>query len=117
MRVRGGTRYFGAMDEMKPGLTRRTLLGAAALLFPAPALAADEGYDVPGRRLMALEKQLGLCISIAALDTGSGNSIFYRESERVLMCSTFKVMLVAATLARVDSKNENLDRIDRKSVV
>ena len=81
------------------------------MLLPMPALAADEGYDTAGRRLIALEKQLGLHINVAALDTGNGNSIFYRESERVLMCSTFKVMLVAATLARVDAESENLDRV------
>ncbi|MGZ5927482.1 MAG: class A beta-lactamase [Rhizomicrobium sp.] len=98
------------MSEIRPGLTRRAVLGAAGMLFPLPALAADEGYDTPGRRLIALEKQLGLRINVAALDTGNGNSIFYRESERVLMCSTFKVMLVAATLARVDAGREHLDR-------
>ena len=53
--------------------------------------------------MAVMEKQLGLRIGVAALDTGNGNSIFYRESERFLMCSTFKVMLVAATLARVDA--------------
>lgn len=99
------------MSETRPELTRRALLGAAGMLFPIPVLAADEGYDAAGRRLTALEKQLGLHINVAALDTGNGNSIFYRESERVLMCSTFKVMLVAATLARVDAKSEDLDRV------
>lgn len=98
------------MGESNPGLTRRTLLGASALLLPTPLLAADESYDSPGRRFAAMEKQLGLRIGLAALDTGSGNSIFYRESERFLMCSTFKVMLVAATLARVDAGREHLDR-------
>jgi len=98
------------MGESNPGLTRRTLLGASALLLPTPLLAADESYDSPGRRFAAMEKQLGLRIGLAALDTGSGNSIFYRESERFLMCSTFKVMLVAATLARVDAGRDRLDR-------
>ena len=87
------------------------MLGATALLLPTPSWAVDESYDTPGRRLMAMEKQLGLRINVAALDTGNGNSIFYRESERFLMCSTFKVMLVAATLARVDAGQENLDRM------
>jgi beta-lactamase class A len=99
------------MGKMRSGLTRRTVLGATAALLPMRVLAADESYDAAGRRLTTLEKQLGLHINIAALDTGNGNSIFYRESERVLMCSTFKVMLVAATLARVDSRDENLERI------
>ena len=99
------------MSSMGRGPTRRAVLGASALLLPLPALANDEGYDTPGRRLMAMERQLGLHINLAALDTGNGNSIFYRESERVLMCSTFKVMLVAATLARVDARAESLDRV------
>lgn len=99
------------MGNMGPGPTRRTILGASALLLPVPALAADESYDTAGRRLMAMERELGLHINVAALDTGNGNSIFFRESERVLMCSTFKVMLVAATLARVDAGKESLDRV------
>ena len=98
------------MGESISGLTRRAMLGASALLLPSPLLAADEGYDSPGTRFAAMEKQLGLRIGVAALDTGSGNSIFYRESERFLMCSTVKVMLVAATLARVDAGHEQLDR-------
>ena len=109
----GARGILGHMGEAKTDLTRRAILGASALLFAAPALANDESYDAPGRRLLALEKQLGLRINLAALDTGNGNSIFYRESERVLMCSTFKVMLVAATLARVDSGDEKLDRVIR----
>ncbi|HXS07179.1 MAG TPA: class A beta-lactamase [Rhizomicrobium sp.] len=92
-------------------MTRRAVLGASALLLPVPGLAADENYDSAGRKLLAMERQLGLHINLAALDTGNGNSIFFRESERVLMCSTFKVMLVAATLARVDGGHENLDRM------
>ena len=99
------------MGHANPGMTRRAALGAAALLLPMPALANDEGYDAPGRRVAVMEKQLGLRIGVGALDTGSGNSIFYRESERFLMCSTFKVMLVAAILARADAGQEHLDRV------
>lgn len=99
------------MGESHFRLTRRSLLGASALLLPGAALAADAGYDVAGRRIAEMEKQLGLRIGVAALDTGNGNSIFYRENERALMCSTFKLMLVAATLKRVDAGQERLDRV------
>ncbi len=101
------------MGESNPVLTRRAMLSASALLLSTPLHAADGGYDAPGRRLAEMEKRLGLRIGIAALDTGSGNSIFYRESERFLMCSTFKVMLVAAVLTRVDAGKEHFDRIVR----
>lgn len=101
------------MSESDFKLTRRALLGASALLLPGTALAADAGYDVAGRRIAEMEKTLGLRIGVAALDTGNGNSIFYRENERALMCSTFKLMLVAATLKRVDAGQEKLDRMIR----
>jgi beta-lactamase class A len=99
------------MSESDFMLTRRSLLGASALLLPGTARAGEDRYDQPGRRIAEMEKTLGLRIGVAALDTGNGNSIFYRENERALMCSTFKLMLVAATLERVDAGQEQLDRI------
>ncbi|MEP6831426.1 MAG: class A beta-lactamase [Rhizomicrobium sp.] len=99
------------MGESNYRLTRRSILGASALLLPGAALAADDGYDVSGRRIADMEKRLGLRIGVAAMDTGNGNSIFYRENERALMCSTFKMVLVAATLKRVDAGQEQLDRV------
>jgi len=47
---------------------------------------------------------------IAILDTGSGRRIAYRGDERFLLCSTFKLLLAAAVLARVDRGAETLDR-------
>jgi len=99
------------MSESDFRLTRRSLLAASALLLPGTARAAEDRYDQPGRRIAEMEKRLGLRIGVAALDTGNGNSIFYRENERVLMCSTFKLMLVAATLKRADAGQEQLDRM------
>jgi beta-lactamase class A len=101
------------MGESNPAPTRRAMLGVSALLLSTPLHAADEGYNASGRSLAAMEKRLGLRIGVAALDTGNGNSIFYRESERFLMCSTFKVMLAAAVLTRVDAGKESLDRVVR----
>ncbi|MBN9554066.1 MAG: class A beta-lactamase [Alphaproteobacteria bacterium] len=101
------------MGESNPAPTRRAMLGVSALLLSTPLHAADEGYNASGRSLAAMEKRLGLRIGVAALDTGNGNSIFYRESERFLMCSTFKVMLVAAVLTRVDAGKERLERVIR----
>lgn len=99
------------MGESDFRLTRRSLLGASALLLPGTVRAAEDRYDPSGRRIAEMEKGLGLRIGVAALDTGNGNSIFYRENERALMCSTFKLMLVAATLERVDAGQEQLDRV------
>ena len=60
-----------------------------------------------------LEKQSGARIGVMAIDTGNGNALFYRENERFLMCSTFKLSLVAAVLAKCRCRAEKLDRVVR----
>lgn len=61
-------------------------------------------------RITALEKRTGGRLGAAALDTGSGKRIEYRSKERFAMCSTFKFLLAAAVLARVDDNKDSLDR-------
>ncbi|HEY0197881.1 MAG TPA: class A beta-lactamase [Rhodanobacter sp.] len=61
-------------------------------------------------RLGALERRHGGRLGVAILDTGNGRRITHRGDERFLMCSTFKLLLVAAVLARVDQNAERLDR-------
>ena len=85
---------------------RRSVLGGAALLLPTPLWAADGAAAIT-----ALEKARGLKIGLAALDTGSGRTLMHRQNERFVMCSTFKMMLSAAVLARVDRGQERLDRV------
>lgn len=61
-------------------------------------------------RIAAIEKHTGGRLGIAALDTASGKRLAYGAKQRFAMCSTFKFVLVAAILARVDDKKESLDR-------
>ena len=89
-------------------ISRRAALGGAALLVPGVACAAAEP---PWRALEALEKQSGARIGVMAIDTGNGDALFYRENERFLMCSSFKLSLAAAVLARADAGQEKLDRV------
>jgi beta-lactamase class A len=49
-------------------------------------------------------------LGVYAVDVGSGSAISYRANERFAMCSTFKVLAVAAVLARVDRGEERRDR-------
>jgi beta-lactamase class A len=57
-----------------------------------------------------LEKHHGGRLGVAILDMGSGRRFQHRANERFLMCSTFKLLLVSAVLARVDRGEEQLDR-------
>lgn len=80
---------------------------AAAGLVPAVARPALDGA---GAKLAMLERRHGGRLGVAILDTGSGRREGYRDDERFLMCSTFKLLLVAAMLHRVDRGEEKLDR-------
>jgi beta-lactamase class A len=90
------------------GLLHGTLLAASALAMrPALALAmAVQGDD----RLAALERRHGGRLGVAILDTGNGRRLTHRGGERFLLCSTFKLLAVAAVLARVDRGAERLER-------
>lgn len=83
--------------------SRRSVI-AGALVFPFAANAAEDPFA-------ALEKQSGARIGVAALDTGSGKRIDWRANERFVMCSTFKMSLAAATLAKADKGAVRLDRL------
>ncbi|NYF81361.1 class A beta-lactamase [Granulicella arctica] len=60
--------------------------------------------------LAQLEKANAGRLGVAVFDTGSGERSGYRVDERFAMCSTFKMLLAAAVLQRVDAGREHLDR-------
>jgi len=88
--------------------TRHDALVLLAAGAAAPAFAAEPG--AMRSRIAELERAHGERIGLAALDTGSGRRAAYRDHERFPMCSTFKLLLVAAILHRVDTDCEQLDR-------
>jgi beta-lactamase class A len=92
---------------MKAWISRRSVM-TGALLLPCAGVAAEEPFA-------ALERQSGARIGVAALDTGSGKHVRWRADERFVMCSTFKLSLAAAILAKVDRGAEQLDRLVRYS--
>jgi beta-lactamase class A len=61
--------------------------------------------------LAQLEHSNGGRLGVAVLDTATGERSGYRADERFPMCSTFKFLLAAAVLQRVDRHQETLDRI------
>ncbi|HZT05124.1 MAG TPA: class A beta-lactamase [Steroidobacteraceae bacterium] len=85
--------------------TRRNAL-SAMLALPVAAYAAAPSQS-PFR---ALEQRHGGRLGVAALDVGSGRMLSYRADERFPMCSTFKLIAVAAVLAHIDHGQEKLDR-------
>ena len=96
-------------------LTRRAFLMGAAALSPLLRAAADDRV-APGpaqgveARIAAIEQHVAGRLGVAVLDSGSGRRIEHRSAERFPMCSTFKFLLAAAVLQRVDLKQERLER-------
>lgn len=60
------------------------------------------------RRMAALEKRAGGRLGAAAVSQAGKTRLLYRGGERFALCSTFKALLAAATLARVDAGKESL---------
>ncbi|MFL9842568.1 class A beta-lactamase [Sphingomonas sp. ST-64] len=83
---------------------RRTLIAGGAALASLPAFAQGKG---PFDRIRA---ETGGRLGLAVYDTGSGRRYFDGAEARFAMCSTFKVPLVAAVLARVDRGELDLAR-------
>jgi beta-lactamase class A len=92
------------MDRIR---TRRTWLGwgTACAAGLAAGFTAERARAAPesaprghAERLQQLEKQSGGRLGIAVLDTQSGQRFGQRAEERFPMCSTFKLLAVAAVL-------------------
>jgi len=83
--------------------------GAALALGRAARVDANLAFDSVGVQLAALERRHGGRLGVAIWDTGNGRRASHRGDERFLMCSTFKLLLAAVVLERVDRGVEKLD--------
>ena len=79
---------------------REVLAGGAALAFAAPALATGDAVALGPDALVAW----------AALDMENGRRLGHAPDRRMPMCSSFKWLLAAFVLGRVDRGLERLDR-------
>lgn len=85
-------------------LNRRHLIVAGAALTAFPAFAQKLG---PVDRVRA---ETGGRLGLAVYDTGTGRRFFDGAEARFALCSTVKLPLVAAVLARVDRGELDLSR-------
>ncbi len=91
-------------------LTRRHFLAAATLALPRLLHAGPARFANLPAAFVAIEQKNGGRLGVAVLDTGSGERAGHRADELFPMCSTFKFLLAAAVLHRVDTQNESLLR-------
>ncbi len=89
-----------------------SLITAAA--FAASLLGSAAIAEAPADTKFAeLEARTKSRVGVAAIDLSTKRRVDYRSDERFIMCSTFKVLAVAAVLKRVDANKEKLDRFVR----
>ena len=86
-------------------LLAATLAGGCAASRVAPQRQAL--FDT---RVKAIESASGGRLGVAIRDTGTGAEFLHRADERFPLTSTFKALLAAAVLARVDAGQEQLAR-------
>lgn len=92
---------------------RKYLMVASAVVTGLPILGMTKASFANGKfvdELRRLERESGGRLGVTLLDTRSGVRSGYRSDERFPICSTFKVLLTAAVLRRVDSGQEDLAR-------
>jgi beta-lactamase class A len=114
-----------ALDRHRSPRAPLSCPGNAALSFRSVALLllgmvlvrgpAGRAQDtIPSvSSLTQLEQTSRARIGLFAIDAPTNRQIEYHSQERFPMCSTFKVLAVAAVLKRVDEKTETLDRFVR----
>lgn len=91
-------------------MRRRSLVTSASAAVLAGALPRALTAADLAARLRALEARSGGRLGVFARRAGDGRAVAHRAGERFLLCSTFKILAVAAVLRRVDAGRESLDR-------
>lgn len=90
---------------------RRFCLTALVALAAAPAAAQPRRRAIPfDPEIAAIERRHGGRLGVFALDTATRKTMVWREDERFNMASTFKALLAAQVLSKVDAGQEKLDR-------
>lgn len=81
--------------------------GALATTRKIPVMPRNDSLR---QAIAACERDSGGRLGVALLDTGTGLRFAYRGEERFPMCSTFKFLLAAAILTKVQTGKESLTR-------
>lgn len=87
-------------------LVATSALAATRKIDGSRTLIADSLHDTIAR----IEAESGGRLGVALHDTGTGRRFAYRGNEQFALCSTFKLLLAGAVLARVQLGAERLDR-------
>jgi beta-lactamase class A len=83
----------------------------ASLMFMGLSCAYAQQPNDVNLQLRQLEESFGGRVGIYAINTANNATISYRAAERFAMCSTSKLMVVAANLKKSENSPKELDEI------
>lgn len=92
------------MEKISLNKTLAILVAVALLISSVPIRAQNLPHQAIQQQLSALEATTGGRLGIALIDTGTNAQLLYRGDERFPMCSTSKVMVVAAVLKQSEQQ-------------
>ena len=95
---------------MRFDVTRRAMLVCTAPWWLSGCATPMGREIILDDALNGLQAHAGGKLGVFAQDTGSGDFVSFNAESRFAMCSTFKVLLAAAVLARVDDGALTLDQ-------
>lgn len=99
------------MIAIRGALIIAGIILAVGGLQPVEVTAASENKaELFSKKLVEIEARLGGRIGVSVRDTGTAQEWGHRENERFPLASTFKAYACASILARVDAKEETLQR-------
>lgn len=90
-----------------PGTNSITRRGVAGLLMSLAAAPRGYAATAAAAELAGLERRVGGHLGVCAVEIGGSQMLAWRADARFLMCSTFKLLAAAATLARVDARQDD----------
>jgi beta-lactamase class A len=83
----------------------------SGLAVGVAGFAIGEAEPSVHEQFTAVEKGIGGQLGVAALDTGTGHTLGFRETELFAMCSTFKFLLAGCILHQADTGQMDLKRL------
>ncbi|MEO1040837.1 MAG: class A beta-lactamase [Pseudomonadota bacterium] len=95
------------MPTSLPRPSRRLFLGGSTALIVLPSCGQNEG-SAARNPLIELEETMGGRLGVAAKNLATGTVVSNRGDERFTFCSSFKWLLGALVLAKVDAGTESL---------
>lgn len=84
-------------------VTRR---GVAAVFLSLCAAPSSRAAPAAAAELERLERRVGGELGVFAVEVGRPRVLAWRPDNRFMMCSTFKLLAAAGTLARVDARQD-----------